>query len=125
MNNKLGTELQIALETPDEIRRKSLDLNTGYKDNKWSLIIRHIGDLTEILDDYEIIGEALLGEFAIIITDFKKLIILAEDSRVLYVEKPKSSSEINSVRVILLAASRCTVTRCTQRRRIKSLLTKK
>ncbi len=97
MNNKFGTELQIALETPDEIRRKSLDLNTGYKDNKWSLIIRYIGDLTEILDDYEIIGEALLGEFAIIITDFKKLIILAEDSRVLYVEKPKSFIQERSI----------------------------
>lgn len=92
MNNKLGTELQVAIETPEEIRRKSLDLNTGFndEDDKWRLIVRYIGNLPEILEDYEITGDALLGEFAIIMADYNQLTKLSEDSRIIFIEKPKS-----------------------------------
>ena len=90
MNNKLGTDLLVAIETPEEIRLKSLDLNTGFYDEKWSLIIRYVGELSEILEDYEITGEALLGEFAIVIIDVDQIIKLSEDTRIIYIEKPKS-----------------------------------
>ena len=91
MNNKLGTELQIAINTPVDIRQKSLDLNTGFNDNddKWTLIVRYVGDLLKILEDYNITGEELLGEFAIVMIDFNQLTKFSEDPRIIFIEKPK------------------------------------
>ncbi len=99
MNKKLGTELQVAIDTPEDIRRKSLDLNTGYnyENGKWSLIIRYIGDFEEILEKYKISGEELLGEFGVIVADVNTVAKLAEDTRIIYIDKPKSFIQEQSI----------------------------
>ena len=91
MNSKIGTELNVALDTPEYLREKSLELNTGYDSefNSWSLIIRYIGDLSEIAVDYNAVYTELLGGFAIILVPEFEVFDFAIDNRVIYIEKPK------------------------------------
>ncbi len=91
MKLKLGTELNIALDTPKSIREKSFDLNAGYNKelDSWRLIIRYIGNLEEIAALYGGIYTELLGGFAIIEIREEDILDFAADSRVIYIEKPK------------------------------------
>ena len=92
MDIKLGTELNVAIETPDDLRDRSFDLNTGFNEaeNSWILIIRYLGDLKQLADDYNGTATQLLGGFAIIIIESTRLLDLAGDSRVIFIEKPKT-----------------------------------
>ena len=90
MNIKLGTQLNVALETPEEIRKNSYDLNTGFdKDDRWTLIVRYIGDISQIERDLNAIVTKLLGGFAIINIEAGKIYDLANNSSIIFIEKPK------------------------------------
>ncbi len=90
LNIKLSTELNISLDTPLPLREKSKSLNIGYieESNQWRLIIKHIGNVADIAEEYE--GEAveLLGGFAIISLSQNKIDGFAEDPRILFIDKP-------------------------------------
>ena len=49
-NQKLETLLNLALETTNEEREKSDDLNAGYNEQEktWELIVRYSGSLAEV-----------------------------------------------------------------------------
>ncbi|MBE5931931.1 MAG: peptidase S8 [Lachnospiraceae bacterium] len=91
MNSKIGTELNIALDTPEPLRENSLELNTGYDNefNSWRLIIKFIGNLSELAMDYNAVYTELLGGFAIILVCEDVVNDFAMDNRVIYIEKPK------------------------------------
>lgn len=90
--NKVSPDLNIALETPEEDREKSLDLNVGYDERlrEWELIIRYTGSLDEIREELNISIEELLGGFAIIRIPQYLIERLSEYPQILYIEKPKS-----------------------------------
>lgn len=91
MNVKLGTELNVALDTDHELREKSYQLNVGYDDigDTWQLIIRYIGDLQDIVAQYNLIATELLAGFAIIEANRALIYDIANDQRIIYIEKPK------------------------------------
>lgn len=95
MDEKIGTELNIALNTPEDIRTKSLDLNTGYDKelDVWELIIKYTGDIDEIASEYNSLATKLLGGFGIISISEDAILELARDSRIIYIEKPKKFIE--------------------------------
>ena len=66
-NQKLETLLNLALETTNEEREKSDDLNAGYNEQEktWELIVRYSGSLAEV-EDMGIEPEILLGGYAIL-----------------------------------------------------------
>ncbi len=99
MNIKLGSDLMVAIETPEYLRNKSLDLNTGYDsvDKLWTLIIKYQGSWEELISDYNINGTKLLGNYGLINVAQKDILGLAGDSRVLYIEKPKLFTQGNAI----------------------------
>lgn len=90
--DKISPELNIALETPEDDREKSLDLNVGYDEqlDEWELIVRFVGSLDEIREELNISIEELLGGFAIIRIPRYLIDRLSEYPQILYIEKPKS-----------------------------------
>lgn len=95
MDVKLGTELNVALDTDEELRENSLSLNVGYNNELriWSLIVRYIGDIDDIAESYGAIATELLGGFGIIEISEEFIIPLSRDSRVIYIEKPKEYTQ--------------------------------
>ena len=110
-NSKISPELNVALETPQEEREKSLDLDVGYSElfDEWELIIRYTGNLDEIRESLGISIEELLGGFAIVRIPQYLIGKLSDYPQIDYIEKPKSlileqmegiaSSCINRVRL--------------------------
>lgn len=88
----VSPDLNIALETPEEDREKSLDLNVGYDDlfNEWELIIRYTGSLDEIRKELNISIEELLGGFAIVRIPGYLIDRFSRFPQIDYIEKPKS-----------------------------------
>lgn len=91
MDIKLGTELNVAIDTPENIRDRSRELSQGFDSelNSWRLIIKYTGSLEDIARDYDATVTELLGGFAIIVIDEERILDLARDSRIIYIEKPK------------------------------------
>ncbi len=92
MDNKLGTQLMLSLDTDVLTREKSYELNIGYDKafRLWELIIRYTGELETLLEDYGLIGTKLLGGFAIVAIREDKIREFALDNRVIYIEQPKA-----------------------------------
>ncbi len=95
MDSKLGTELNVALDTDERLREDSLSLNVGYSKefNSWSLIVRYSGDLSQIADEYGLIATELLGNFGILEIPQEKITQVSLDDRIIYIEKPKEYNQ--------------------------------
>ena len=89
-NPKLENILNLAMETPEAEREKSLNLNVGYEKttNSWEVIVKYNGDLTR-LEQSGIIVERLIAGYAILTVPEPLLESLAELEEIEYVEKPK------------------------------------
>lgn len=89
-NPKLENLLNLALETSEAEREKSLNLNVGYEQstNSWEVIVKYNGDLTR-LEQSGIIVERLIAGYAILMVPEPLLDSLAELEEIEYVEKPK------------------------------------
>ena len=67
-NQKLETQLQMALSLPESVRQETMDLNVGYDDadERWTLLIRYVGDILAAESDTVQIT-VLLGGYAVVV----------------------------------------------------------
>ena len=89
-NQKLENLLNLALETPEALREKSLNLNVGYEaaSRTWELIVKYNGNLSA-LAAMGIGVEALLAGYAVLTVPEEFVDEVAELPEIEYVEKPK------------------------------------
>ncbi len=89
-NQKLENLLNLALETPEPVREKSLNLNVGYEpaNNTWELIVKYNGDLSE-LPARGVKVEELLAGYAILTVPEELIDEVSDMPEIEYVEKPK------------------------------------
>ena len=89
-NEKIENLLNLALQTPEEEREKSLDLNVGYEKatNTWEVIVKYNGSLARLAQS-GIIVEELIAGYAILTVPQELVDSLAELPEIEYVEKPK------------------------------------
>lgn len=90
MNQKLEDQLQLALETSEEDRERTEDLNVGFdgEARTWELIVKFNGSL-EALEQLGITVEYLLAGYAILTVPEGLVERVAEFEEIEYVEKPK------------------------------------
>ena len=89
-NQKLENLLNLALETPEALREKSLNLNVGYEaaSRTWELIVKYNGNLSA-LAAMGIGVEELLAGYAVLTVPEELVDAVAELPEIEYVEKPK------------------------------------
>lgn len=90
MSQKLEDILNLALETPEEVRERSDNLNVGFEEQSrtWELIVKYHGSL----DTLGILGvkiEYLIAGYAILTVPEQLVDIVAELEEIEFVEKPK------------------------------------
>ncbi len=90
MSQKFENLLNLALETAQETREKTDNLNVGFvsTENTWEVIIKYHGSL-DILRAYNIQVEELIAGYAILTVPAPLVERLAEFEQIEYVEKPK------------------------------------
>lgn len=89
-NQKLENLLNLALETPEAERERSLNLNVGFEPvmRTWELIVKYNGDLSDLRSSGIMVEELLFG-YAILTVPENLVDAVAEFERIEYVEKPK------------------------------------
>lgn len=90
MNQKLENLLQLSLQTPEEIREETEDLNVGFDalTRTWELIVKYHGSL-DVLSSLGIGVEYLIAGYAILTVPELLVDQMAELEQIEYVEKPK------------------------------------
>lgn len=90
MNQKLENLLQLALQTPEEIRERTEDLNIGFDERArtWEVIVKYHGSL-DILETLNVRVEYLIAGYALLIVPEGMVEAVAELEQIEYVEKPK------------------------------------
>ena len=90
MNQKLEELLQLALQTPEETRVRTEELNVGFdtETRSWELIVKYHGSL-DILEQLGIQVEYLIAGYAILTVPEQLVDRMAELEEIEYVEKPK------------------------------------
>ena len=90
MNEKLEDLLRFALETPEEVRQQTEDLNTGFDEDArtWELIVKYHGSL-EKLEETGVQVEYLIAGYAILTVPEALVEAVAALEEIEYVEKPK------------------------------------
>lgn len=81
----------MAIETPEEIREQTNDLNVGFRrqSRTWELIVKYHGDLSMLAGD-GIPVEPLIAGYAIVTVPENLVETIAGLEQIEYVEKPKS-----------------------------------
>lgn len=89
---KTSVELKMAVDTPLDIRKESLNLNVGYDETleEWELIIRYTGNLDVIREELSIEINELLGGYGVTKMPAEKIDRLSAYPQIDYIEKPKS-----------------------------------
>lgn len=82
--------LNLALDTPEQEREKSLELNVGYDslERTWEVIVKYHGSLEE-LRERRIRVEELIAGYAILTVPETEMDLLTQTEQIEYVEKPK------------------------------------
>ncbi len=90
MSQKFENMLNLALETPEEVRERTGNLNVGYETNKgiWEVIVKY-HDSIGFLVDYGIGVEELIAGYAILNVPEELIELLVQVEQIEYVEKPK------------------------------------
>lgn len=90
MNQKLENLLQMALQTPEDVRERTEELNVGFEQTTrtWELIVKYHGSL-DVLEEYGITVEYLIAGYAILTVPEELVEQMAEVEQIEYVEKPK------------------------------------
>lgn len=89
-NQKLENLLNLALETPEEVRNQTDTLNVGFdaETRRWELIVKYHGSLDE-LTALNVQIEYLIAGYAILTVPEELVDLVAELEQIEYVEKPK------------------------------------
>lgn len=90
MNQKLEDLLQLALQTPEETRIRTEELNVGFDSEMrtWELIVKYHGSL-EALERLGVTVEYLIAGYALLTVPEGLVEGIAELEEIEYVEKPK------------------------------------
>ena len=90
MNQKLEELLQLALQTSEDVRARTEDLNVGFhsENHTWELIVKYHGSL-DILKTMNIQVEYLIAGYALLTVPESLVNRVAELEEIEYVEKPK------------------------------------
>ena len=90
MSQKLENLLNLALETPENIREKTDMLNVGFQtgDQTWEVIVKYHGSLGS-LSGYGILIEYLIAGYAILTVPQTLISLLSTTPEIEYVEMPK------------------------------------
>ncbi len=90
MNQKLETMLQLALQTSEEVREQTEELNVGFKESTrtWELIVKYHGNLDK-LAALGIGVEYLIAGYAVLTVPELLVERMVELEEIEYVEKPK------------------------------------
>ena len=90
MNQKLEELLQLALQTSEEERERTEDLNVGFdqESRTWELIVKYHGSL-DALEQLNVAVEYLLAGYALLTVPEGLVERVAELEQIEYVEKPK------------------------------------
>ena len=90
MNQKLEDLLQLALQTSEETRERTEELNVGFNDiaRTWELIVKYHGSL-DVLEALNVQVEYLIAGYAILTVPEGLVERVAELEEIEYVEKPK------------------------------------
>lgn len=90
MNQKLEDLLQLALQTPEETRARTEELNVGFDTERrtWELIVKYHGNLDR-LEALQIQVEYLIAGYAVLTVPEPLVERVAELEEIEYVEKPK------------------------------------
>ncbi len=90
MNQKLENILNLALETDEAEREKSMQLNVGYfrEEKTWELIVKYSGDIGRFASELIRIEELLAG-YAIVTLPESLIDAFSRLEEVEYIEKPK------------------------------------
>ena len=90
MNQKLEDLLQLALQTPEETRQRTEELNVGFDSERrtWELIVKYHGSL-DVLDRLGVTVEYLIAGYALLTVPEGLVEDIAELEEIEYVEKPK------------------------------------
>lgn len=89
-NQKIDSQLNLALDLTDEELANSHDLDDGYQveDSVWQLIVRHTGDLRRVRELSQYVVELLSG-YAILGVRKEYIDAVARLEEIIYIEKPK------------------------------------
>lgn len=90
MSQKFENLLNLALETPEEIRVRTGNLNVGYEteNQTWEVIVKY-HDSISFLVDYGILVEELIAGYAILTVPEDLVELLVQVEQIEYVEKTK------------------------------------
>ena len=90
MNQKLENLLQLALQTSEEVRERTEDLNVGFDiaSRTWELIVKYHGSL-DVLGSLGVGIEYLIAGYAILTVPEQLVERMVELEQIEYVEKPK------------------------------------
>lgn len=90
MNQKLENLLQLALQTSEDVREETEDLNVGFDSasRTWELIVKYHGSL-DVLESLGVGIEYLIAGYAILTVPEEQVELMVELEQIEYVEKPK------------------------------------
>lgn len=90
MNQKLAELLQLALQTPEETRVRTEELNVGFDTDtrSWELIAKYHGSL-DVLEQFNVQVEYLIAGYAILTAPEALVERVVELEQIEYIEKPK------------------------------------
>lgn len=90
MSEKLENILNLALETPEQVREQTENLNVGFdsENRTWELIVKYHGSL-RALEEMGVGVEYLIAGYAVLTVPENLVEGVAEINEVEYVEKPK------------------------------------
>lgn len=96
MNQKIENVLALALQTPEPVREKSLNLNVGFTEETrtWELIVKYNGNLSKAVSELpvtaeELIAEELIAGYGLLTVPEDFVDTVSRLPQIEYVEKPK------------------------------------
>lgn len=89
---KLDNVFNLALDVPQALRKKALDLDVGYNDsnNQWEFIVKYSGDIEKIAANLNIPIVKLLNNYVIMSATNEQIEQLNDFPEIEYIEKPNS-----------------------------------
>lgn len=89
MEGKIDSELLLALDVPEKERIKTDDLNVGYSDGVWELIVRYSHNIVAEVTELNGSIKELLGGYGLVRIPRENIDRLAETDGVLFIENPE------------------------------------